>query len=261
MSRLLLLLALLPFAFAHGSEPRKAPPDPLEDPLMIQAGFLSSHPDLRYRILGYERYRKDQHADAIRFFRRAAFYADKPSQAMVAEMLWKGEGEAQDRAAAYAWMDLAAERGYPQLVTLRERYWAGLDEDARARAVDVGQEVYAKYGDAAAKPRIATVLRRERRNTTGSRTGFVGNLKIMLPDGQEIDGTKFYAAEFWDPEKYQAWHDDNWTSKMRVGKVSASDLQQVRNGESTPDSRVPETAPATDVPEPEVPDEDDTPAG
>src|SRR5690606_28897828 len=155
MTRLLLLLALLPLAFAHGAEPRKAPPDPLADPLMIQAGFLSSHPDLRYRILGFERYKQGRHEEAIRFFRRAAFYADKPSQAMVAEMLWKGEGEAQDRAQAYAWMDMAAERGYPELLGLRERYWAGLDEEARARVVEVGQEVYAKYGDEAARPRIA----------------------------------------------------------------------------------------------------------
>lgn len=261
MTRLLLLLALLPLAFAHGAEPRKAPPDPLADPLMIRAGFLSSHPDLRYRILGYERYQAGRHEEAIRFFRRAAFYADKPSQAMVAEMLWKGEGEAQDRAQAYAWMDLAAERGYREVLGLRERYWAELDETERARALEVGQDVYARYGDAAAQPRIATVLRRERRKVTGSRTGFTGNLQIVLPDGQHIDGTKFYAPEFWDPEKYQAWHDANWTSKMRVGTVTTSDLQQVRNGDANVNSRVPETEPATDAPEPDVPDEEDTPAG
>lgn len=259
MKKGLLLIALLPLAFANASETRKAPTDPLADPLMIQAGFLSSHPDLRFRIRGHERYTQGKRDEAIKLFRRASFYADKPSQAMVAEMLWNGEGEAEDRALAYAWMDLAAERGYPQLVALRERYWQALTEDERVRALEVGQDVYAQYGDAAAQPRMATILRREKRKTTGSRTGFVGNLQITLPDGQTIDGSKFYDPQFWDPEQYQAWHDANWTSKMRVGTVTASDLQSVRNAEPEVGSRVPETAPATDAPEPEVPAEDETP--
>lgn len=260
MKHLLLLLALLPVAFAHGSDGRSAPPpDPTADPLMIQAGFLSGHPDLRYRLLGVERMKQGKHEDALKFFRRAAYYADKPSQAMVAEMLWNGQGEAPDKALAYAWMDLAAERGYPQLLGLRERYWEGMDEAERERALTAGQEVYARYGDAAAQPRIAAVLRRERRNVTGSRTGSVGNLKIVLPDGQQIDGSKFYDERFWDPEKYQQWHDATWVSRMRVGRVDASDLQPVRNDLPEVQSRVPETPPDSDYAEPEVPEEEPTP--
>lgn len=258
MIRLFLLIALLPLTLANASE-RKAPPaDPLADPLMIQAGFLSSHPDLRFRILGHERYKQGKHDEALKFFRRAAFYADKPSQAMVAEMLWKGEGEPQDRAVAYAWMDLAAERGYASLLYWRERYWDELDEAERERAIGIGQEVYAKYGDAAAKPRMATVLRRERK-VTGSRTGFVGNLQIVLPDGQQIDGSKFYDPQFWDPEKYQQWHDETWVSNTRVGKVHASDLQSVRDAQPDTGSRVPETKPDADAVEPEVPSEEGSP--
>ncbi|MCR6663871.1 MAG: hypothetical protein NVV60_12185 [Luteimonas sp.] len=262
MSRYFLPLAALLFlASANASERSRPPPDPLADPLMIQAGFLSSHPDLRFRILGHERYKQGKHDEALKFFRRASFYADKPSQAMVAEMLWNGEGEAQDRALAYAWMDLAAERGYPQLIAWRERYWAELDEDAREQAVNVGEEVYAKYGDAAAKPRIAGVLRRERSKVTGSRTGVAGSLQIVLPDGQQIAGSKFYDPQYWDPEKYQQWHDATWTSKTRVGRVHASDLQEVPGAEPGLGSRVPETAPDPDAVEPEVPAEKAIPGG
>ncbi|KAB8172439.1 hypothetical protein FKV24_014845 [Lysobacter maris] len=238
------------------------PPDPTADPLMISAGFLSAHPDLRYRLLGLERYREQRFEDAFRFFQRSAFYADKPSQGMVAEMLWKGEGVAQDRALAYAWMDLAAERGYLGFLGLRERYWNALDEAERARALEQGQAVYAKYGDAAAQPRLATVLRRERKNITGSRTGFVGSLQIFVPGPggyQPIDGSKLHDDRFWDPEKYMAWHDAIWARPM-IGRVDVGEVEKVDEPEPLP-SRIPKAAPETDAQEPTTPDADESGLG
>src|SRR5690606_35047968 len=145
-----LLLACVPAAAMAQGASKKAPPDPTADPLMIRAGFLSSHPDLRHRMRGLKEFKDGNLEDAFRFFQRAAFYADKPSQGMVAEMLWSGQGVPQDRALAYAWMDLAAERGYATFLGARERYWNALDESERERAISEGQAVYAKYGDAAA---------------------------------------------------------------------------------------------------------------
>ena len=115
-------------------------------------GFLRAHPDLQNRHRGMEAYEDGRHEEALTYFRRAARYADKPSQAMVGEMLWKGEGGAPDPALAYAWMDLAAERGYPGFTIIRERYWAQLDEARRREAVARGEEIYAEYGDAVAQP-------------------------------------------------------------------------------------------------------------
>ena len=260
-----LLLALLPVAFANGAEKRAPlPPDPTADPLMITAGFLNAHPDLRYRLLGLERMKQGRHEEAFKYFRRAGFYADKPSQGMVAEMLWTGQGVARDRALAYAWMDLAAERGYLGFLGLRERYWAGLDDAERQRALEEGQAVYAKYGDAAAKPRIAMQLRRGRRNVTGSRTGFAGNLQIYVPGPggmmQQIDGSKFYDERFWDPGQYQRWHDAVWARPL-IGRVDVGDVEPV--GEPLPpiESRIPATTPQTDAQAPEVPPEEATPGG
>ena len=68
---------------------------------------------------------------AAYYFKRSARYADKASQAAYAEMLWEGRGIERDRALAYVWMDLAAERDDSPLVSFRERYWAGLDEAER----------------------------------------------------------------------------------------------------------------------------------
>ncbi len=230
----------------------KPPPDPMADPLMITAGFLTHHPDMRYRLLGQEAYQAKKYEDALRFFRRASFYADKPSQGMVAEMLWNGQGTAQDRALAYAWMDLAAERGYQGFLGLRERYWSQLTEVERERAQAQGQDVYARYGDAAAQPRYEAQLRQGRRQLTGSRTGFTGNLRIVVPGtpgGQTIEGSRFYDERYWDAKKYWAYTDSIW-ARPRVGKVTVGDVEQAP---SLP-SRIDPVAPDTHAVEPDVPE-------
>lgn len=262
---LLLLMAgfsCLPGAvFAQGSQGSKAPPDPTQDRVMMGAGFLTAHPDLRYRLLGLEEFKKGELEDALRFFQRASYYADKASQGMVAEMLWNGQGTERNPPLAYAWMDLAAERGYAGFLGLRERYWNALNEEQRTRAVEEGQLLYAKYGDAAAQPRIANVLRREKKRTTGSRTGFVGSLQIYVPGPggfDQIDGSKFYDERYWDPKQYQAWHDSIWM-KPRVGRVSVGEVQQIQ--EQAPSSRIPSTAPEVDADEPETPQRDESKLG
>jgi len=248
---LLLAMASTDLALARKNN-AAPPPDPTQDSLMITAGFLNGHPDLRFRLLALEKRQAGKLDDAFRFFQRAAYYADKPSQGMVAEMLWNGTGTEQDKSAAYAWMDLAAERGYEGFLELRERYWAGLDEAQRERAITLGQDIYARYGDEAALPRIANEIRRERKNATGSRTGFAGNVKIYVPGPagsmEQIDATKFYDDRYWDPKQYQAWHDAIWM-KPRVARVDVGSVEQVP---TTTDkrSRIPEVAPKVDAPEP-----------
>lgn len=251
----LLAVALAtPTSWAETGVKALSSPDPTEDPLMMNAGFLSSHPDLRYRMLGLEKYKDKKYEEAFRFFQRASYYADKPSQGMVAEMLWDGLGIEPDRALAYAWMDLAAERGYRGFLGLRERYWDQLSEAEQARSLEEGLAVYAKYGDDAAKPRIAGVLRRERKKSVGSRTGFTGSVQILVPGPggsmDVIDGSKYYDDRYWDAEKYQAWHDSVWM-KPRVGLVHVGEIEQT----SSPiDSRVPQVEPEVNAEEPDVPE-------
>lgn len=258
---LLLLASLLaPAALAaEKSATGTPPPDPTQDELMMSAGFLSSHPDLRYRLNGQKRYAEGEFREAFEFFQRAAWYGDKPSQGMVAEMLWNGQGTDQDRALAYAWMDLAAERGYEGFVGHRERYWKALDEAERARALEVGQTVYARYGDQASEPRLAAVLRRERARQAGSRTGFTGALKIYIPgpggDYLQIDGSTYYDERYWEPTKYRALQDSIW-ERSYTGRVDVGPVEQI-GSDDHPNSRVPATRPQTDAPEPQSPEPDD----
>lgn len=247
-SCLLLVFAGLPLAGA--AERAVVPPDPVDNPLLMTTGFLEHHQDMKYRLLGLEAYKQKRHADAFQYFRRASFFADKPSQGMIAEMYWNGEGTPRDPVQAYAWMDLAAERGYMGFVGLRERYWKALSEAERARALEEGQAVYARFGDAAAKPRYEHQLRIGKREMTGSRTGFNRGVQIQIPGpegSQSIDGSKFYDDRYWDAKKYWAWQDKIW-AKPRIGKVTIGEIE-----ETGKPSRIPETAPEVDAPVPEAP--------
>ena len=261
-SLIVLALALACTAPAVPARAASAAADnPAEDPLLITAGFLNHHPDMRYRILGMRAYEKGEHARAFGYFRRAAFYADKAAQGMVAEMYWKGEGVERDPVMGYVWMDLAAERGYRGFLGLRERYWSELDMGQRARAVEAGQEVYARFGDAAAKPRYEFVLRTGRKQMTGSRTGFNRGVQIELPGpsgSQSIEGSKFYDPRYWDAKKYWAWQDGIWM-KPRIGSVTVGEIEEIARGAVDTSSRIPETAPQADAPVPQVEDEDAMP--
>ena len=203
--------------------------EPGISPELMTEGFLSAHPDLRWRREGLHSYANQRYAEAMDYFLRAARYGDKPAQAMIAEMYWKGLGVPQDRELAYAWMDLAAERGYEGFASLRERYWSELTPAERESALHKGQATYAEYGDDMAQPRLERVLRREQRRATGSRTGFTGSLQIIVPGPEgsvAIDGSKFYDKRFWDPVEYRAWHDAIWL-KPRIGRVSVGDMVQL----------------------------------
>ena len=208
--------------------------------------FLNGHPDLFFRIRGFDLLSSKSPDKAARAFQRAALFGDKPSQAVMAGLYWEGRGIARDRALGYAWMDLAAERGYPDFIAMREKFWSELNESERTRALQEGQAIYARYGDAAANPRLERELRRERMQVVGSRTGFSGNANILVPvpgwagpSGENtpvvvIDGSQFYADKFWEPRQYQAWLDAQW-KEPRGGRVEVGALKQDK---SVPASRV-----------------------
>lgn len=250
---LALPLALAAAWPAVAAPPSAATPDPVDNPVLRSGGFLDHHQDIKYRLLGMQAYRRQRYEDAVRFYRRASFFADKPSQGMLAEMYWTGTGVAQDRALGYAWMDLAAERGYTGFLGLRERYWKALDAAERARAVAEGQAIYARFGDDAAKPRYAAALRRGRNAMAGSRTGFDRGVQIEVPGpaGPEtISASRFFDARYWDPQKYWAWQDSVW-ARPRIGKVTVGDLEVAQDA---PGTRIPQVAPEADAPLPTVPD-------
>lgn len=196
------------------------------DPVVSSSGFLEFHPDVRHRLIGLRHLKSGHPERAFAPFIRAARYADKGSQAMIAEMYWSGRGVVRDRPRAYAWMDLAAERGYPDLLALREHYWLNLNAAEREQALVIGDHVYADFGDTVAQPRLARMLARGKRQATGSRTGFVAFLtvRIYTRAGEiEMSGSRYYHDLYWKPETYFAWQDRIW-DRVHRGRVQVGEL-------------------------------------
>lgn len=176
-------------------------------------------------------YGNGNYAYALRMFLRGARYADKPSQAMLASMYWEGKGTERDHATAYAWADLAAERGYPWLLATRERYWETLTASERKRAIAVGQKLYAEYGDDVAQPRLAGWLYRGLTQVTGSHAGFIGTTQIFQGNGFGFsatgsDANSYYADRYWKPAEYWRAQAQIWNPHP-TGKVSVGRLQRV----------------------------------
>ncbi|MBP6596681.1 MAG: sel1 repeat family protein [Arenimonas sp.] len=217
---ILVSLAALPGA-SHAQSTRGQ-----ERVVATSESFLASHPDLRFRLQGLDAVNNGRPEQAVALFRRAARYADKPSQSMLGEMHWTGVGVPLDRVLGYIWMDVAAERGFPLMVAKRESYWSQLSPEERVRARETGVAVMDEFGDAAAKPRIEKILLRAKRNVTGSRVGNVGNLVIQIPTPtgfREVSGDDYYDRKFWEPERYFQWQDQDWVQPQ--GTVDVGDVE------------------------------------
>jgi tetratricopeptide (TPR) repeat protein len=241
----LLLCALVGTAGATGTPKAPAMPAWL-DSVLSSGTFQAHHPDIRNQQRGLAYYRQRRHDEALAAFRRAAHYADKASQALLAQMHWRGEGVPADRALAYAWMDLAAERGYPIFLVEREKYWAALTEAEQARAVEVGRGLYERYGDDVAKPRLARVMRLGQwRSMTGSRTGYDAGIRVAQPgadgslDPSSTARADVYDARYWHPESYWALQDRIWIGLPR-GEVIVQPLRPDDQGDAVAPSDVPD---------------------
>lgn len=192
--------------------------------------FRVGHPDLRWRQDAIQSYRRGDMDLAFARFERAARYADKPSQAMVAEMLWTGSGVARDRALAYAWMDLAAERQQKDFLLKREYYWSRLSASERQRALELGVTVYAEFGDDIAKPRQAREMARVKRGATGSRLGWAGFMKSVpfreTVEVAPVNSALFFADRYWDDASYWQWQDTLWDQGQK-GVVEVLPLRPI----------------------------------
>ena len=216
--------------------------------LLNNSQIIAAHPDLSYRDLGVRAYKAGDKQRAVGLLLKAASYADKPAQAMLATMYWNGDGITKNRPRGYAWMDLAADRGYQDLLIQREKYWAQLSAPERHRAVSEGRQIYAKYNDKAGLGKLDQVLRRTADQATGSRTGFGGNnLTVRLRGaaagpalqpqqgtgptvlgGTPVRGTDYYSPMLWSAAPYAKMKDRVWEyARHETGTVEVGPLQSL----------------------------------
>ena len=191
------------------------------------------HPTERHRLYGQKAAATGNWRDAAKAFRLAARYADKYSQHRLSLLHWHGVGVREDRVLGYLWADIAAERGYPQFLAIRERMWRELTPAQQADVTRRGPALYAEYGDPAAKRRFELALTQSRLNVTGSRTGFDGGVGIT--SGDTLRGTManvndalilatVHAPSRTDPQRDWAAEDRAWKNGIvRVGEIGDAD--------------------------------------
>lgn len=201
----------------------------------------AGHPNEYHRLQAAKSVAAGDWNDAREAFLLSARYADKYSQHRLSMIYWYGAGTPRDRVEAYVWADLAAERGYPGFLAIREKMWRELQPHEQAAVAARGVARYAEYGDAVAKERFELAMGWHRRSITGSRTGHVGNLavKASKPGGTMaslFDNRQFigvHSAERTDPDEYWAREDRAWKN----GIVSVGEIESV---DSDSDAEKPE---------------------
>lgn len=200
----------------------------------VRFALSTHHPNERHRLYAQVATADGRLSDAVKLFRIAARYADKYSQLRLALIYWQGTGAAQDRAEAYVWADLAAERGYPLFLAIREQMWRELTPEQQAAALQRGPALHAQFGDAIAKQRFKWKLARSASRAHAKRIEGVqvssGKwLRDMVDSFDEQDAWKVaYAPSRVDPEQYWAIEDRIMTKGVGSNvTVTVGDVEEV----------------------------------
>jgi hypothetical protein len=197
-----------------------------------------NHPNELYRIYANKAAASGDWGDAARNFRLAAYHADKYSQHRLSMLYWHGVGVGTDRVEAYVWADLAAERGYPQFLAIREKMWSELTPQQQAEVPQRGRRIFGDYADVVAKPRVERAIAQGKRQMTGSRTGFdAGILISSVGSGNQLFSSigginlkGMYDPSRVDPKKYWAFEDKVW----REGMIQIGEIQDSPSAPKTP---------------------------
>jgi hypothetical protein len=263
---LLLSLCLsVPAAFANAAEAQALDTPPAEAAVAIDTDAQAlarfdllyalsvHHPNERHRLYGQKAAATGNWRDAAKAFRMAARYADKYSQHRLSLLHWHGIGVREDRVLGYLWADIAAERGYPQFLAIRERMWRELTPVQQAEVARRGPALYAEFGDPVAKPRFQRALAQSSLTLTGSRTGFDGGVGIT--SGDKLRGTlanvndalilaTLHSPSRTDPKRYWAAEDRAWKNGIvRVGEIGDAEA-----GDATAERQVPASEEASTPP-------------
>lgn len=178
--------------------------------------YADNTPGHKIMALGHSAFRAGRYQVALQNYQRAAYWGDKFGHYNVGVMHYHGQGTEQDVPRAWAWLELAAEREYPQMREVADLLWGRLidEQKAEGRRILIN-ELIEVYGDEAAIRRTSRRMNRERRKIAGSRVGHVGALQVLdvdgyarvniAPDaiqiefvGRSLSGEEFFNQGHWD---------------------------------------------------------------
>ena len=175
---------------------------------LVVVGSLTSEPVVAQTPKpGHDWYRRayaaGQYGSAMAKYKAAARWADKFAQYNIGVMYLRAEGVEFDPVKAWAWLELAAERDYPQLVEAADDSTISSMRRSETRP-GTWNASWPRYGE---KPESSLPPGKCARTTpgaTGSRAGggaFLSYLTIIDGSGQTRRGDEYYAAEKWDFER------------------------------------------------------------
>lgn len=146
-------------------------------------------------------YRAERYRAAFGYYKIAAFWADKLGQYNIGVMYLQGQGVEFDPVRGWAWLQLSAERKYPDMVAAADQLHDLLDDAQRSAARRIlEEELLPEYGDEVAIERTAKEMRRNLRRGTGSRLGSRATLSaVTIIDG---NGMTRRGDEYYDPAKW-----------------------------------------------------------
>ena len=201
----------------------------------VLMALSTHHSNERHRLFAQVAANNRRWTDAEKHFRIASTFADKYSQHRLSVMYWYGLGVPQDRIQAYVWADIAAERGYPQFLVVREWMWKSLTPEQQAATTQSGTAMYAQYGDVAAKERFAKALQLSAKRWRAKQ---IGGIAAILPGKSKYGESatveeslawgQAYAPENVQPDLYWAKEDRIMMIKGgRTAEVEVGEIQDV----------------------------------
>ena len=244
-----LSVLLLSSALAQASVPAVRHPSRAPEVQRILRAMGNSstdgHPDLFGRFTGMRCFADHDYTCALKYFKFGAYYADKFSQMAIGLMYVNGNGVARNPVTAWAWLALAASRGYPGFVATRERIGRQLAPAQRAQAQAQLARLDKTYGDKVAEPRMLADMRLALMNMTGSHTGYDAGV-ITIPGPGYTEGAPTLTPLgfgnplrdkwYWTPSReYFAQRDAQWGG---TGTVTVGPLQQAAGAPAAAGSSV-----------------------
>lgn len=185
-------------------------------------------PGQRYMILAQRAYKAGMYDGALTHYKAAAYWADKFAQYNVGILHLRGEGTEYDPLRGWAWLELSAERGYPQFEEAADALWALFNDSERRRAQQIlDGELMPVYGDEQTLERTAREMRFRMRDATGTRTGsraFMGMLTIIDRTGFPRDADEFYDPDKWNFDTIVAY-ETRLMERVARGNVELGELE------------------------------------
>lgn len=145
---------------------------------------VEGRPGWKFFELGSLAFKKGDYSHAIAMFKVAASWAYKPAQYDLGMMYFNGNGVPVNRPLGAAWMILAAERGNPHYVKLRDEMVTVLTNSQFSETDKRWAELRKTYGDKVALRRAKAQWAFVKSEMTGSRVGGdPGELRVGVGRG------------------------------------------------------------------------------